>query len=260
MQIGQVSDTSSNLVAAGSLGSFAVNIAAAPTQVTLRPVADAYVRGGQYAGNNYGQSTELLVGYASNSKFRRESYLRFDLSGVSSVTAATLRLYARLYGSGSAITVNVRSTTNTSWQENTINYSNRPVAGATVHGTLSVSSTTSGWYQLNLTSLIQQLKTAGASAVTIVLTTTYSSSTRRVIANSDEATSNQPQLVVTQLASGPLVAPLSSDLSQDLWTESTPAAQESSVDELVTPTAPGKNTGQLRQEPQGALSLRRNGF
>ncbi|HYD82653.1 MAG TPA: DNRLRE domain-containing protein, partial [Opitutus sp.] len=68
----------------------------APVQaVTLNPTADAYVRSGVNQPINYGNATTLEIKKSANpaDDFNREIYLKFDLSGVTSIRTAKLRLY-----------------------------------------------------------------------------------------------------------------------------------------------------------------------
>ena len=62
--------------------------------VTLATTADAYVRDGTYAGQNFGTAGQLLVKNAvSGGGYVRTAYLKFDLTGTGPITSAVLRLY-----------------------------------------------------------------------------------------------------------------------------------------------------------------------
>lgn len=94
--------------------------------MTLSPVADAYVNDGASASTNFGSSTNLvckLITTATN--FTRVSFLRFDLSGItSSPVAASLRL--------SPISVSiagihaVAAVATNSWTESSVTWNNQP--------------------------------------------------------------------------------------------------------------------------------------
>src|SRR5438270_5598869 len=88
---------------AGSIALFTALPRAHGADTTLTPLADAYVRDGSYASTNYGSSTALYV-KTDTTGFNRDSYLKFDLSSVSSIGSATLRLYGLLNSSGSVTT------------------------------------------------------------------------------------------------------------------------------------------------------------
>ena len=55
------------------------------------PIADAYVRFGLNIDTNYGSDANLVS--RSSDEWSRESYLKFELSGISNVTSVALRLY-----------------------------------------------------------------------------------------------------------------------------------------------------------------------
>ena len=72
------------------------------TITTLHPVADAYVRDGTSAANNYGSENALEI-KESSVNFTRRTYLRFDVSSVTGgVSSAVLRLKLQ---SGSGVLV-----------------------------------------------------------------------------------------------------------------------------------------------------------
>src|SRR3712207_9471645 len=61
----------------------------------LAAAADAYVRAGQYAAQNFGTATELHVKTSDTADLTRETYLRFDLTGLGpagGIESARLRL------------------------------------------------------------------------------------------------------------------------------------------------------------------------
>ncbi|MBP1963226.1 DUF7594 domain-containing protein [Paenibacillus aceris] len=76
---------------------------------------------------NYGKNTNLEV---RNSAFvPRETFVRFNLSGVSSnVTSAKLRLTSSIVGG--TFTDKVQFVSDDSWEETTTNYNNKPALGA----------------------------------------------------------------------------------------------------------------------------------
>lgn len=114
----------------------------------LFPYADAYVRDGSYTGNNYGTENGLVV-KKDGAGFTRETYLRFKLSDISqgSFAKATLKL------STIAANANVANKTdwqlyfvaNDTWDETTINYNNKPVAGDLLATVRSVAGGVVEW-------------------------------------------------------------------------------------------------------------------
>jgi hypothetical protein len=81
------------------------------------------------------------------------------------------------------------------WTESTINWNNRPLAGGTVLASATVVGTAGVWYELDLTSFLQQQKAAGATSITLVLQAAAASNAT-VLFESDEA-ANRPELVIT---------------------------------------------------------------
>src|SRR4051794_37602279 len=87
---------------------------------TFTPVADAYVDAGN-ATKNFGSATALSV----DASPVQESYLKFNLSGLTgnTVTSAKLRVYVS--DNGSVKGGSVAKMSNTSWAESTVTYNNR---------------------------------------------------------------------------------------------------------------------------------------
>ena len=168
------------------------------TSTILRPVADTYVRDGASANANFGGATSLQLKWATQpSGYNREIYLRFDLSNVSSIPSAKLRLNGRVAEGSGPIPVNVHGiTSNPGWSETGTTWNNKPAAGWTIRASETVSSTTDQWHEWDLTSYLQAEKAAGRNAVTLVLRAAAQTSIPWLSFNSDEATSNRPELVI----------------------------------------------------------------
>ncbi|MPY91078.1 MAG: DNRLRE domain-containing protein [Luteitalea sp.] len=163
----------------------------------LTPVADAYVQGGSEADTNFGTADSLRVKTASAS-FSRWTYLKFDLSGVAAVGAATLRLFARVAES-EVIDTSVFAVANTSWSETGITWNNKPALGGTPLDTISVGGDFQ-WYDLDVTSYIQNELAAGRTTIGLGLRNPTTSS-QIILAHSRE-NANQPELVLTGMTLG----------------------------------------------------------
>lgn len=172
------------------------------TIITLDPTADAYVNGGKNANANFGSATSLINQTNSSPNKSYETFLKFDISSVSTgFSSAILRMNGRLNNTQTpSIAVEAHHVTNTSWLENTITWNNKPAAQPAVLATTTVNSTANQYYQWDLTQLIDDLRTAGMTSVTIKLINTNSSN-NQIIFNSKEAASNRPQLVITDAGS-----------------------------------------------------------
>jgi hypothetical protein len=179
------------------LGSVTSNSAALTvatgSQTIVRAAADAYVRDGTYANTNFGTAT-ALDNKTSAAGYTRWSYLRFNI-GSGSINNATLRLIGKSQVASENVTINVYGASNTTWSETGLTWNNKPASGTTVLGSKLISGTTSQAYTFDVSTYVKQQRAAGATAVTFVI---KANTTRDAIASftSDEATSNQPQLVL----------------------------------------------------------------
>lgn len=148
--------------------------------LTFVPVADAYVSQATPTAN-YGSSTTLRT----DGSPIQNSYIRFNVQGINgTVGKATLRVFAN---SHQATGYDVRSVSDTTWDENSISYSNAPPVSSTVTGSSGPFSAGT-WTSVDVTSLIH-----GNGTYSLALTSTSSTSTSYA---SRESGSNAPQLVI----------------------------------------------------------------
>jgi uncharacterized delta-60 repeat protein len=166
--------------------------------VTIGNTIGAYVRNGSFAGTNYGNDGQLIVKRSATSGNTRESYLRFDLSTLPTDPAAIigvkLRVWGRQSATGTGVNVAAYSISNTSWSETGITWNNKPAAGATAIQTRTITGTTGTWYEWDVTNLVKQARQNGQSLVTLALRATNTTDPQALF-NSDDATSNKPELV-----------------------------------------------------------------
>lgn len=160
----------------------------AATSVTLHPIADTYVVQ-TMANTNYGTGTTLRVDHSAVTN----SYLRFNISGLSGITSAKLRIYANS-ASTSGLTVN--SVSSTTWSETGTTYSNAPAMGPTLATSAAVLAGT--WVSVDVSSYVKAdgtysfgVTTPGVTAISLA---------------SRESGANAPQLVITT-GSTPTSAP-----------------------------------------------------
>jgi hypothetical protein len=96
----------------------------AAAETTFQPTADTYVRAAAPSAN-YGTDTTLrAIGYQSGAAIK--SYLKFNVTGVGTVTGATLSLKVT---ESTSDTVMVCFHPNTSWTEGGLTWNNRPIDG-----------------------------------------------------------------------------------------------------------------------------------
>jgi Domain of unknown function (DUF5060)/Putative collagen-binding domain of a collagenase len=165
------------------------------TESKLAPTADAYVRDGTYANTNFGTSTAVLIKSAAPD-YARQSYLKFNVSNISNIVSAKLRLYGRLSDTSSSnISASVYAVSGT-WTEIGITWNNRPASASTALSTVKISDNVDRWYEWDVTDFIKNERLAGHNIVSLVLKNVQLSSAYTSL-NSREAASNRPQLVVT---------------------------------------------------------------
>jgi hypothetical protein len=133
--------------------------------------ADAYVRGAQYAGTNYGRATELIAKKATDGQYFRHSYMKLDISAVqSTTTSVTLRLSGKLSDTRAAsVSADIYPVTDISWSETGITWNNKPAFGSSAAGQVIVSGTAAQWYDVDLTTFIKQQRALNRTVITIAL-------------------------------------------------------------------------------------------
>lgn len=93
---------------------------------TLTATADVHVHDGT-AAVNYGSATTLISKTIDGSNYTRWIYLKFDLTGVSSVTTAKLRMFLQASNHTDVTLAGVYANDATSWTESGLTWSSRPL-------------------------------------------------------------------------------------------------------------------------------------
>ncbi|MET0261865.1 MAG: DNRLRE domain-containing protein [Rariglobus sp.] len=94
---------------------------------TLGATADTHVQDGASIGANFGTATTLLA-KTDNTGYARWTYLKFNLTGVSSLTTAKLRLFLQTANNTTSATkAGVFAHDVTSWTETSLTWTNRPL-------------------------------------------------------------------------------------------------------------------------------------
>ncbi len=157
---------------------------AAPT--TVGDSADAYVQDGSNANTNFGSATSLVVKSGSTG-FNRFTYLKFDLSNVSTINSVQLQLHGNLSNTSDAsVVTDVFSVADTSWTESGITFNNAPAAGPTPLASTTITGTSPATYTLDVTAYVKAQKAAGNNIISFVLKNPLASNSA-VIFNSREA-------------------------------------------------------------------------
>lgn len=164
------------------------------TSLTLKPLADAFVRDGSYNATNFGTAANLELKYlAGELSTRRSSYLKFQLPP-ELINSARLRIYGHNHENNKDISVHAYGVDDDSWTENGISKSNAPAASTPSIGYAPVNDVYK-YYEVNVTSYIKAQQQSGETTVTLLLAEPNNRNTR-VVFNSRENMINPPQLIV----------------------------------------------------------------
>lgn len=180
------------------------------TQTTVGALQDAYVRNGDYAATTHGTTDPAVLATKLNSTttagYDRQSYLRFDVSSVSNISSAVLRVYGKIEDNRvSNIPVGVYAVSNTTWTESALTWNNKPATGTSPLQTTVVTDSTGRYYSWDITSYVQAEKAAGRNGISLALISTTGADPR-VIWRSKEAGLTAPQLVLSTTASAAKLA------------------------------------------------------
>lgn len=181
------------------------DLAVAENIISAIPLADAYVRDGTYASNNYGTDTSLLLktDNTTTAGYKRRIYLKFPVS-VSNIVTAKLRLYGSNTENTSNTYITVKGLSNDTWTETGITWTNAPAPPATSLYTNSVNATKT-YYEFDVTNFVKA-EAAGNGLVSFVILDTARQN-RILSFNSKEFGANPPELLlITEGASGNLTS------------------------------------------------------
>lgn len=124
---------------------------------SLNPIADSYVKGGQSELDNFGSLSSLEVKQSANNDYKRMSFLKFNLSPIQgTVSSAKLRLKVRSNSSGTFSAfhnLHHVGSTQDSWQENEINWSERPTSVSIMEANKPVPDA-GEWIEFDITSQV----------------------------------------------------------------------------------------------------------
>lgn len=116
--------------------------------VDVQVKGDAYVRGGTYAGDNYGAATNLTV-KNDNINYTRKAY--FEFNDLPAGQQAILNLHVASLGSSSP-TINIYRVDGGAFDEGTLNWNNQPTQGDLL-GSLNITESDK-WYTLDVSAAI----------------------------------------------------------------------------------------------------------
>lgn len=161
--------------------------------LTLHPTADAFVQGGSSADQNFGTQTVLTAKDDTDANNKRSSFLKFDLSTITDLTAEKVILRLKTASiSGNTDNLSAYFIADDTWEETAINWNNKPASG-TLLDTKTNTASLGEWIELDVTSqVITEL--SGDKKFSVLL---MSGESILVSYHSREAEAeNQPQLVL----------------------------------------------------------------
>lgn len=166
----------------------------ATQNLILSPIADAFIRDGNFANTNYGIDTSVLeVKTSPSSGFNRYTYLKFSLNGIKNITKATLRIFGRNTNNTQAISVSCYGVNDNSWGENTITFNNAPAPLSFPLSYANVTDTVK-YYEFDVTGFAK-VHLNGDKLITLMLKDPARSD-KNLVFNSRENAANLPQLVI----------------------------------------------------------------
>lgn len=137
---------------------FTLVAADAEQTVSLYPAADTYVNGGAKAADNYGSAAELLVKKDADI-YTRQTYIKFNENAYNGpVGSAVLYVYGAVTDpAGTETDVQVFSTDDTSWEEQTLTWNLPRPQPFDYIGKLHVQSANQEykWYGIDVTSYVR---------------------------------------------------------------------------------------------------------
>jgi hypothetical protein len=155
----------------------------------LGAVADTFVRGGSYAGKNFGTQKEIEEKNGSDASFDRRMLLKFDVRG-GEVSGAWLNTYVSALPNGAPAPICAFAAAD-SWTETGVTWSNQPATGALI-GCVTVQNT--GWVSVDVTAFVKQERAGDGFATIVLWDPTQANVMIRL--NSRESSANKPVLSI----------------------------------------------------------------
>lgn len=133
----------------------------------LQPTDDSYVRDGSSSNTVFGNidPLRLRAKNASAIGFNRETYLKFDISGISNIEHARVYLFADTRTGTADFQTNMLAVSDNSWNENTLTYNNKPQTGTIL--TSVVSNRDEVWNSFEVKSYV--ISNQGNSSCSVAL-------------------------------------------------------------------------------------------
>ena len=233
---------------------------------SLYPIADAYVRDGEFANLNFGSDVlQTRAAAAPGTGRTRESYLKFDLSSLAffPIARVRLRVFGRLSEGGAPVPVDAFGVSASGWGEQSITYNNRPAASTPSLAGVEVGLTTQTFYDFDVTNFVNREKIAGRNLVTLLLRNAAASDAH-VLWSSRGSDYTAPRLIVTGGINAPGGIPRVTQVfaGSTAWTPAfRQSVEDAGLGDSVWGYAIGGGADQLKSLPWGdvdKISIRFN--
>jgi hypothetical protein len=175
--------------------------------LVVQAAKDTYVRDGTYSTSNYGSALNLFAenNLSLGKTFR--SVLTFSLSGIDTVTKATLRLFgAKSASNEETVQTAIYHYSDTTWIESSrIGLTDATMPNdsfVTVLDTLDVNSVQYGWFDIDVSALVDSLKLDSATAVSFGLKAVNNTEVMSVFSSRSNSGYGLPQLILSRDTTG----------------------------------------------------------
>jgi len=167
--------------------------------LVLNAIHDAHVRSGAFANNNYGNLSLIKIKKATYADGTHLGFIKFDIAGINNnVASAKLRLFGSMQnGVNPTSIVQLSKVSITSWQEKNITWNNKPAGQSAIIAASIVSGTEPGYYEWDLTQLVNSLRGSGIKYLSVLLKSHTTTNSDAVNFNSSENAFNQPELRIS---------------------------------------------------------------
>lgn len=165
--------------------------------VTLSAIADAYVRDGSYANNNFGLEATMMT-KSSSLSYTRQNYAMFNLSGISgTVVTAQFRLAPNTVGQTTAMSHDIYVVPSNTWGETSITWNNRPSKGSKLGSWLVPAA--GSYAALDVSSAVKTALTSSDKRLTLHVEAAqdYGSNGWADYSSREGKSTQRPQLVVS---------------------------------------------------------------
>lgn len=161
-------------------------------------VADAYVRGGPSAGQNFGAAELLKVKTAGTDEFERWTYLKFSLGGetAAAVRIARLHLYAGTSSGPDRIWVRVHAVPDTTWTESGVTWNNKPTPNDAILSSQPVTGPIAV-FEWDVTSWVKAELAAGRTTISLALRCPVTHEALVEVQSRDHTIGVAPQILVS---------------------------------------------------------------